>query len=294
MSTNVEPKPKAEEKVPSLRSDLKPVWCPGCGDYGVTAGLDQALRELAYEKHNVAFVSGIGCSSRLPYFFSTYGFHTIHGRGVAVALGVKVANPDLRVIVVGGDGDFFSIGTNHMVHAARRNLDVTAICMDNHIYGLTKGQLSPTSETEYMTGSSPYGSVETPLNPIALMLTAGATFVAQSYSANVKHLKQVLIDAERHRGFSFVNVISPCNTFNKRQNFAYYKGRVSISENEAKTDRASAMATVLENEGSGQEVLGVFYQAHRPTYDGSLTALARRARAERGEPRLDEILESFA
>jgi 2-oxoglutarate/2-oxoacid ferredoxin oxidoreductase subunit beta len=274
------------------RSDLKPVWCPGCGDYGVIAGLDQALQALEYESHRIVFVSGIGCSSRLPYFFNTYGFHTIHGRAAAVALGVKVANPDLRVIVVGGDGDFFSIGTNHFIHTARRNLDVLAICMDNNIYGLTKGQTSPTSELHVVTGSSPYGSVETPLNPLLLALTAGATFVAQSYSANVKHLKQTLIDAERHPGFSFVNVISPCHTFNKEKTFAYYKSRVSVTEDEARTDLGEAYNHILGNQG--KTVLGTFYQVHRPTYDGSQAAMAHAAAEREGVPTMEELLESFA
>ena len=220
MSTEqkTETKPAKKEKR-TLRSDLKPVWCPGCGDFGVIAGLDQALVELGYRTHEVVFVSGIGCSSRLPYFFNTFGFHTIHGRAPAVALGIKMANPELKVLIAGGDGDFFSIGTNHIVHLARRNLDVTAICMDNHIYGLTKGQVSPTSAPAFVSGSTPFGSLEGPLNPLLMVLSSGATFVAQSYSANIKHLKQTLIDAEKHPGFSFVNVISPCPTFNKNVTF---------------------------------------------------------------------------
>jgi 2-oxoglutarate ferredoxin oxidoreductase subunit beta len=274
------------------RSDLKPVWCPGCGDYGVIAGVEQALQVLDYESHRIVFVSGIGCSSRLPYFFNTYGFHTIHGRAAAVALGVKMGNPDLRVIVVGGDGDFFSIGTNHFIHAARRNLDVLAICMDNSIYGLTKGQTSPTSDAQVVTGSSPYGSIEPPLNPLALALTAGATFVAQSYSANIKHLKETLIEAERHPGFSFVHVISPCLTFNKQKSFAYYKQRISVTEAEAKADRGEALALILSQDD--QSVLGTFFQVHRPTFDGAHAAMARAAAEKRGAPAMEDLMESFA
>ena len=274
------------------RSDLKPVWCPGCGDYGVIAALDQALQVLDYESHRIVFVSGIGCSSRLPYFFNTYGFHTIHGRAAAVALGVKMANPDLRVLVVGGDGDFFSIGTNHFIHAARRNLDVLAICLDNSIYGLTKGQTSPTSSFDVVTRSSPYGSVESPINPLALALTAGATFVAQSYSANIKHLKQTLIDAERHPGFSFVNVISPCMTFNKQKSFAYYKQRVSVTEEDSRKDLGEALTFVLSQ--PEQSVLGTFFQVHHPTFDGAHAAMARAAAESRGVPTMEELMESFA
>lgn len=291
MSTSTEETVAKIEKK-GHRSDLKPIWCPGCGDYGVIAGVDQALQVLDYESHRIVFVSGIGCSSRLPYFFNTYGFHTIHGRAAAVALGVKMGNPDMRVIVVGGDGDFFSIGTNHFIHAARRNLDVLAICMDNSIYGLTKGQTSPTSSFQVVTASSPYGSVEAPLNPLALAITAGATFVAQSYSANIKHLKQTLIDAERHPGFSFVNVISPCLTFNKAKSFAYYKNRISVTEEEARSDRAEALSFILNQDE--QSILGTFYQVHRPTFDGAQAAMARTAAAERGVPTMEELIESFA
>ncbi len=274
------------------RSDLKPVWCPGCGDYGVIAGLGQAIDVLGYESHRIVFVSGICCSSRLPYFFNTYGFHTIHGRAASVALGVKMGNPDMRVILVGGDGDFFSIGTNHFIHTARRNLDVLAICMDNSIYGLTKGQLSPTSGTDFVTGSSPYGSVEPPLNSLALAITAGATFVAQSYSANIKHLKQTLIEAERHPGFSFVNVISPCLTFNKAKSFAYYKKRVSVTEEEARTDRAEALSIVMSRDE--QSVLGTFLQIHQPTFDAAQASMAKAAAEDRGVPSMEELIESFA
>ncbi len=292
MSTTADVKEESLKARKGHRSDLKPVWCPGCGDYGVIAGLGQAIDVLGYESHRIVFVSGIGCSSRLPYFFNTYGFHTIHGRAAAVALGVKMGNPDMRVILVGGDGDFFSIGTNHFIHTARRNLDILAICMDNSIYGLTKGQLSPTSGIDFVTASSPYGSVEPPLNPLALALTCGATFVAQCYSANIKHLKQTLIEAERHPGFSFVNVISPCLTFNKQKSFAYYKKRISVSEEEVKTDLAEALTFILAQDA--QSVLGTFYQVERPTYDGSQAAMAEAVAKERGVPTMVELIEAFA
>jgi len=292
MSTTADVKEEPLKARKGHRSDLKPVWCPGCGDYGVIAGLGQAIDVLGYEGHRIVFVSGIGCSSRLPYFFNTYGFHTIHGRAAAVALGVKMGNPDMRVILVGGDGDFFSIGTNHFIHTARRNLDILAICMDNSIYGLTKGQLSPTSGIDFVTASSPYGSVEPPLKPLALALTCGATFVAQCYSANIKHLKATLIEAERHPGFSFVNVISPCLTFNKQKSFAYYKKRISVSEEEVKTDLAEALTFILAQDA--QSVLGTFYQVERPTYDGSQAAMAEAVAKERGVPTMVELIEAFA
>jgi 2-oxoglutarate ferredoxin oxidoreductase subunit beta len=278
----------------SLRSDLKPVWCPGCGDYGVIAGLDQALQELGHESHDIVFVSGIGCSSRLPYFFNTYGFHSIHGRGAAVAMGVKVANPELRVFLVGGDGDLFSIGTNHFIHTARRNIDITCICMDNHIYGLTKGQLSPTSGFDYVTSSSPYGAIETPINPLMVALTSGATFVAQTFSGNVKHMRSTIVAAERHPGFSFVNVISPCVTFNRVDTFATFKSRVALSEAEASEHLAEAYRFLLEAGTAGQIPLGTFFEVHRDTFDGAQEKQARKAQEKLGVPSMEQVLESFA
>ena len=278
----------------SHRSDLKPVWCPGCGDYGVIAGLDQALQELGYESHDMVFVSGIGCSSRLPYFFNTYGFHSIHGRAAAVAVGVKVANPALRVFIVGGDGDLFSIGTNHFVHTARRNIDITCICMDNHIYGLTKGQLSPTSGTDYITSSSPYGSIETPISPLMMALTSGATFVAQTFSGNVKHMRQTFIDAERHEGFSFVNVISPCVTFNRVDTFATFKGKVALTEQEAAENLSNAYRFVIEAKSEGRIPLGTFFHTKRPTFDGLAEEQSKRAQEKLGRPTMEQVLESFA
>jgi len=292
MSTETPPKTDAAEPE-SLRSDLKPIWCPGCGDYAVTAGLEQALKEMGWASHEIVFVSGIGCSSRLPYFFRTYGFHTIHGRAAAVAVGVKMANPKLKVITVGGDGDFFSIGTNHFIHAARRNINLTVVCMDNHIYGLTKGQVSPLSDQNFVSASSPYGAVEAPMNPLLLALSAGATFVAQSYSGKIKHMRETLIEAMKHDGFSFVNIRSPCVTFNKVDTFKAYKSRVAISEEEAKETLAEAYAQILAQPG-GVIPLGTFYQAKKPTYDGGWFARAEEVQKKYGEPTMEEILEEFA
>jgi len=292
MSTETAPNAGTEGEE-ALRSGLKPIWCPGCGDYAVTAGLEQALAELDYESHEIVFVSGIGCSSRLPYFFRTYGFHTIHGRAAAVAVGVKMANPDLHVIVVGGDGDFFSIGTNHFIHAARRNINLTVVCMDNHIYGLTKGQLSPTSHREFVTSSSPFGSVESPINPLTMALASGATFVAQSYSGKIKHMRETLIAAQRHEGFSFVNIRSPCVTFNKVDTFKAYKTRIAETEEEAKSTLADA-CHFLMSRPDDEVPLGTFYQVQRPTFDGSWREMSSKVTEERGTPTLEEILEGFA
>ena len=189
-------------------------WCPGCGDYAVLAAVQRALPELAEQRENVVFVSGIGCSSRFPYYMNTYGFHTIHGRAPAVATGLKASRPELDVWVVTGDGDALSIGAGHTVHMLRRNLDVQVLLFNNQIYGLTKGQYSPTSEVGKVTKSSPYGSVDHPFNPAALALGADGTFVARTLDRDPKHMQAVLRAAHDHRGTSFVEVYQNCNIFN--------------------------------------------------------------------------------
>lgn len=189
-------------------------WCPGCGDYAVLAALQRTLAGLGVPRENHIFVSGIGCSSRLPYYMNTYGFHTIHGRAMAVATGIKLANPSLMVWVITGDGDALSIGGNHFIHLMRRNLDVNIILFNNQIYGLTKGQASPTSPLGARTKSSPFGSIDPPVDPVALALTCGASFVARALASDVKTLGAILEQAARHKGTSFVEVLQNCTVFN--------------------------------------------------------------------------------
>jgi 2-oxoglutarate ferredoxin oxidoreductase subunit beta len=189
-------------------------WCPGCGAFGILAQVQSVLPRLGIPRENFVFVSGIGCSSRFTYYLSTYGFHGIHGRAPAIAMGVKCARPDLSVWVVSGDGDGLSIGTNHLVHCLRRNLDLNILLLNNQIYGMTKGQYSPTSELGKKTKSSPLGTIENPLNPISLALTAGATFVARTVATDVAHLGTVLEAAARHKGASFVEIRESCVVFN--------------------------------------------------------------------------------
>jgi 2-oxoglutarate ferredoxin oxidoreductase subunit beta len=197
-----------------LASDQEVRWCPGCGDYAILSATQQALAELGRERHEFVIVSGIGCAARFPYYMNTYGFHTIHGRAPSVATGIKITNPDLSVWVVSGDGDALSIGGNHLIHLMRRNLDLNFLLFDNRIYGLTKGQYSPTSETGKRTKSTPYGSVDRPFNPVAVALGAGATFVARSVDVYTPHLKETIKQAHSHRGTSFVQVFQNCNIFN--------------------------------------------------------------------------------
>jgi len=195
-------------------SDQEVRWCPGCGDYAILAQMQKVLPELGIPREKFVFVSGIGCSSRFPYYMNTYGFHGIHGRAPAIATGIKVCNPDLSVWVVTGDGDGLSIGGNHLLHAMRRNVDIKIVLFNNRIYGLTKGQYSPTSEFGKKTKSSPMGTVEPPVNPICLALAAEATFVARSVDRHTDHLAYVLERAARHKGVAFVEVFQNCNIFN--------------------------------------------------------------------------------
>jgi 2-oxoglutarate ferredoxin oxidoreductase subunit beta len=195
-------------------SDQDIRWCPGCGDYSILAQMKKVLATIGDPRENTVFISGIGCSSRFPYYMNTYGMHSIHGRAPAFATGLKVCRPDLKVWVITGDGDGLSIGGNHLMHAIRRNVDVNIILFNNRIYGLTKGQYSPTSETGKITKSSPVGSLDNPLSPLSLAMGCGASFVARSIDVNIKHLGQTLLRAAAHKGTSFVEVYQNCNIFN--------------------------------------------------------------------------------
>jgi 2-oxoglutarate ferredoxin oxidoreductase subunit beta len=195
-------------------SDQEVRWCPGCGDYSILAQTQKVMPDFGYAKENIVFISGIGCSGRLPYYMNTYGFHTIHGRAPAIATGLKAARPDLMVWVITGDGDALSIGGNHLIHSLRRNVDVRIVMFNNRIYGLTKGQASPTSELGKITKSSPYGTVDFPVSPLAIALAAEATFIARSVDTHTEHLQATLDAAGRHRGAAFVEVLQNCNIFN--------------------------------------------------------------------------------
>jgi len=211
-------------KAADFASDQDIRWCPGCGDYSILAQVKKVLPETGLQLENMVFVSGIGCSSRFPYYMNTYGIHSIHGRAAAVATGVKTARPDMAVWIVTGDGDGLSIGGNHTMHMIRRNLDVVVLLFNNRIYGLTKGQYSPTSELGKKTKSTPFGSVDNPIHPLSFALGAEATFVARTMDTNVKHLCDVLKRAHEHKGTSFVEIYQNCNVFNDGA-FEYASGK---------------------------------------------------------------------
>jgi 2-oxoglutarate ferredoxin oxidoreductase subunit beta len=214
------------------KGKVEPDWCPGCGDFGVLNSLRKTCLDLGLKPHDILTVSGIGCSSNFPGYFNSYGMHTLHGRSLAFATGAKMANHDLTVIVTGGDGDGYGIGGNHFTHTARRNVDLTYIVMDNEIYGLTTGQLSPTSSLNMKTKSSPFGSVEFPFNPVTSAIMNGATFVARGFSADTKHLSMLMEQAIQHKGFSLISVFSPCITFNHDNSLEFFKQRIKRLEDE--------------------------------------------------------------
>jgi 2-oxoglutarate ferredoxin oxidoreductase subunit beta len=241
-----------------------PIWCPGCGDFGVLTALQKAASNLALDPSRTVLATGIGCSGNITAYFRTYGIHGIHGRVLPLATGVKVANPELTVLAAGGDGDGFGIGLGHFLHAARRNVDLTYVVMDNQVYGLTKGQTSPTTPTDMHTKASPLGPLASPLNPLALALSAGATFVAQGYSADQHQLVSLIEQGIRHRGFSFINVQSPCVTYNLVNTYDWFKEHAQRVEGHDTADWKAAMD--IANDGS-KVPTGLLFQAQRPTLD---------------------------
>ena len=214
MNVQVKPHSSVELTKADFVSDQTVRWCPGCGDYAILANIQKLMPELGIPKENIVFVSGIGCSSRFPYYMDTYGLHTLHGRAPAFATGLKVARPDLTVWLVTGDGDGLSIGGNQLLHMLRRNQDVNVLLFNNRIYGLTKGQYSPTSEQGKVTKSTPFGSPDMPLNPMLFALSAGATFIARTYDVDAKGMQQIFKEAVKHKGTSFVEIYQNCNIYN--------------------------------------------------------------------------------
>lgn len=272
MNPHLEPK--------DYKSGVKPTWCPGCRDYAVLAGVQAAMSTLDLDPSDLLLISGIGCSSNLPHFLKGYGIHGIHGRTLPIATGAKLANPDLTVIAVGGDGDGYGIGMGHLVHAMRRNINITYVVMDNQIYGLTTGQTSPTSMMGHKTKSTPEGNIEPPVNPISIALSAGATYVARGFSGEVKSLGELIANGIRHRGFSLVDVLSPCVTFNRLNTYDWFRKRVY--DLQAEGHDASSVHKAFERalEFGDRIPIGLFYQARRPTYEELEPVLKKGAPAK--------------
>ncbi|MEV3978251.1 2-oxoacid:ferredoxin oxidoreductase subunit beta [Nonomuraea sp. NPDC049758] len=270
------PKTDVKQRLKDFKSDQEVRWCPGCGDYAILAAVQSFLPELGLRRENIVFVSGIGCSSRFPYYLNTYGFHSIHGRAPAIATGLAASRPDLSVWVITGDGDALSIGGNHLIHALRRNVNLNILLFNNRIYGLTKGQYSPTSEVGKITKSTPMGSLDKPFNPISLAIGAEASFVARTIDSDRKHLQSVLREATAHRGTSLVEIYQNCNIFNDNA-FEQLKdpavrdditlrlehGEPIVSASKAVVRGANGGIEVVARDGVSEEQILV-HDAHNP------------------------------
>jgi 2-oxoacid:acceptor oxidoreductase, beta subunit, pyruvate/2-ketoisovalerate family len=264
-----------------FRNNVKPNWCPGCGDFSIQAAIQRAAANVGLEPEELAVISGIGCSGRISGYINAYGLHGIHGRALPIAQGVKLANRELTVIASGGDGDGFAIGMGHTVHAIRRNLNITYIVMDNQIYGLTKGQTSPRSAEGFKTKSTPEGSIESTLSPLEIAMSAGATFVAQSFSSDLKQLTALIEAGIKHEGFSLINVFSPCVTFNKINTYDWFKQNIVNLEQFPDYDpsnRIMAMNKIMETEGM---LTGLIYQnTQRKSYEDMISGFGTDALAK--------------
>lgn len=275
----------------TYKNDLKPVWCPGCGDFGVLNSLYKALADAKLEPHDTVVVSGIGCSSRLPGYVETYGFNSLHGRALPIATGVKLASPGLNVIAVGGDGDGIAIGGNHFLHAARRNTDLTYIMMDNEIYGLTKGQAAPTTPIGDKTKSTIYGNPEAGVDPCALAISFGASWVARGFSGDIKGTTELMRLAIEHKGFSFLNILSPCVTW--RGDDQHKEIRAKVRPIGADHDRSSKEAALRFTNESDIVTTGVLYQNAQPTLVDEILDIRWKAQGDKQPPTKKDILRQF-
>ena len=266
--TTVEERPQIPLTSKDFKGNVEPDWCPGCGDFGVLNSLQRACAELGLKPHEILTVSGIGCSSNFPGYINAFGMHTLHGRSLAVATGAQMANHELTVIATGGDGDGYGIGGNHFTHTARRNVNITYIVMNNQIYGLTTGQVSPTSTVGMKTKSTPFGSVEFPLNPLTSAIMNGATFVARGYSGDIRQLTSLMSQAIQHKGFALLDVFSPCVTFNLDNDHPFFKQRVKKLEDVDHDPSDWKAACEKAMEWGDTIYTGLFFKVEgRPTLD---------------------------
>lgn len=280
-----------------FNTEYPPTWCPGCGDYSIWAALKEALVRLNFKPDGFVIVYGIGCSGNMNDFVKSYGFHALHGRAIPNAIGIRLANHKLPVICVVGDGDCYGEGGNHLIHAARGNFDITVLVHDNRVFGLTTGQASPTAEKGFESKSTPEGTIEVPVNPLSLAITQGATFVAQGFAGDVPHLSDLIVAAVKHKGFSLLNVLQPCVTFNKVNTLKWYQERVyrldngAVDGNRSRISRIEALKLVVDSE---KIPLGVVYQERREIYEQSLPQLKERSLVEKKPHRdIENLLTEF-
>ena len=257
-----------ELPIETYAGPVDPDWCPGCGDFGVLKAVKMGAGKAGIAPKDLVVVSGIGCSSNVPGYVHAYGVHSIHGRAIAVASGIRLANTDLNVVITGGDGDGYGIGIAHFIHAMRRNLNLTYVVMDNQIYGLTTGQASPTTMKEMRTKSTPRGNVEMPLNPIALALVSGATYVARAFSGDPNHMADLIAGGLQHKGFALIDAFSPCVTYNKLNTYPWFRKRVYKLQDESGYDPANASLALEKSFEWGERIpIGLFYRDEQITYE---------------------------
>ena len=274
-------------KTADFKSRSEIDWCPGCGNFGILNALKRALAELGIGPDGAVVVSGIGCSAKMPHFMNVSGFHSIHGRALPVATGIKLATGDLPVIAVTGDGDGMGIGGTHFLHTARRNVDITHLLHNNAVYGLTTGQAAPTTKRGMVTKTTPRGVEEEPIQPVPLALVSGATFVARTYVGDIKHCVETFKEAITHKGYALVDTLQPCVTFNKIYTYEFYNERVYLLEDEGH-DPSDLRAAMMRGYEWGDRIpLGVFFREERPTLSDQLPGLKRGPLSRRDVSRVD-------
>jgi 2-oxoglutarate ferredoxin oxidoreductase subunit beta len=265
-----------ELPIETYSGPVDPDWCPGCGDFAVLKAVKRAAAKLGIQPKDMILVSGIGCSSNLPGYFHAYGVHSLHGRAVAVAEGLKIGNKDLHVVITGGDGDGYGIGIGHFIHAMRRNIDITYVVMNNQVYGLTTGQASPTTMKEHRTKSTPWGNIELPINPMALAIVSGATYVARGFSGDPNHMSNLIAGGIAHHGFALIDVFSPCVTYNKINTYPWFKQRVYKLESDAGYELGNVETALQKALEWGDRIpIGLFYRDEQPTYEDADPVLSK-------------------
>lgn len=285
--------------IADLNTNERPDWCPGCGLFGIQNALKQALIKIDADPAQTVIVGGIGCGGQVPQWINTYGFDTLHGRALPVASAIKLCNDKLNVVVFGGDGDGYGIGMGHFIHAMRRNLNIVYIVNNNMVYGLTKGQTSPTSEKGYKSKSTPFGVIEPPVNPIALALTSDCTFIARGNAADITHLTDLIVQGLNHKGFALIDTLQACITFNKINTYKYFQERVYKLEDigHDPTDKHEAFKRANEwpTHGTSKIPIGVFYKENRLTYEDELPQLAEQPLVHQDISKIDinPLLDKF-